>query len=85
MCVNARTNAVVSLATVNNISLKGANAAVKWGEVALAVSASHDSRTDYPYMKIVIQKSSNRRCVVSSSVENVSATHEDTKWYRFFV
>ena len=74
VCVNARANAVVSLATVNNISLKGANAAVKWGEVAVAVSAGHDSPIDYSYMKFVIQKSSNRCCVVGSSLENVSCT-----------
>ena len=77
--MNAGANAVVSLATVNNIGLKGANAAVKWGEVAVAVSASHDSRTGYPYKKITIQKSSNLRCSVSSSVEKVSATQEETK------
>jgi hypothetical protein len=52
VCVNARANAVVSLATVNNISLKGANATVNRGEVAVAVSASHDLRTDYSYMNL---------------------------------
>tara|TARA_B110000902_G_scaffold90870_1_gene108003 strand:+ start:3591 stop:3800 length:210 start_codon:yes stop_codon:yes gene_type:complete len=51
LCENARTNTIVSLATVNNISLKGANATVKWREVAVAVSASHTLTIDYPYMK----------------------------------
>ena len=52
VCVNARANALVSLATVNNISLKGTNLAVNARRVVVAVSASHDLRIDHHYKRI---------------------------------
>ncbi len=60
----------------NHKLLKEVGANVPKGDT---VSAAHDyHRCGHPYIKFVIQKSSNRRCVVSSSVEKVSATQDDT-------
>lgn len=52
--VNARTNAVVGFVGKNAICLNNTNAAVKWGKVVVAVSATHGSRTDYHYKRISI-------------------------------
>ena len=50
--MNARANAVVSLATVNNISLKGTNLAVNARRVVVAISASHTLTIDHQYKRI---------------------------------